>query len=142
MDLARGPRPPARVVQLRCAKIPWIPAVHCWFAEFDPADGAWHRWEVWQTAGKAPTDFGHLRKDLMSPASGVGDGPSWILAEWTGAEANSLHTALGSPQEYPYQVEYAYWPGPNSNTYPAWVLKRAKVAYDLPVGAIGKDYGR
>jgi len=141
LDLALGPRPPLLVVQLRCAKVPWTCAVHCWFVEIEPASGAWHRWEVWQEPGTGPADWGHVSKDLMSPASGVGDGPSWVLAEWTGAEAQRLHAALSSPQDYPYQLEYHYWPGPNSNTYPAWILKRAQVAFDLPAGAIGKDYG-
>ena len=31
-------------------------------------------------------------------------------------------------------------PGPNSNTYVAWVLKRAKVPVDLHPMAIGKDF--
>jgi hypothetical protein len=141
-DLARAPEPPVLVVQLRCAKIPWTCAVHCWFAQFDPAGGAWHRWEVWQDAGTGRTDFGHVRNDLMSPASGVGGGPSWALTEWTGPQAQSLWAALSRPQGYPYQIQYAYWPGPNSNTYVAWILKRANVAYALPAGAIGKDYGR
>src|SRR5947209_8250000 len=35
---------------------------------------------------------------------------------------------------------YRYWPGPNSNTYPAWVLREAGVAGELPPKAVGKDY--
>jgi hypothetical protein len=140
-DLARVPEPAALVVQLRCAKILWTCAVHCWFAEFDSGTGRWHRWEVWQNAGTGPADFGHVREDLMSPTAGVGDGPSWALAEWTGPQAQSLRAALNAPQDYPYQTRYSYWPGPNSNTYVAWILKKAKVACDLPAGAIGKDFG-
>jgi hypothetical protein len=133
------PEPRELVVQLRCAKVPWTSAVHCWYVEFDPADDRWHRWEVWQEAGDGATDWGHVRKDLMWSADGVGDGPSWVLTEWRGPEADRLHKTLNSPQTYPYQQTYQFWPGPNSNTYAAWVLKQSEVSYDLPVGAIGKD---
>jgi hypothetical protein len=139
-DLGKAPEPRECVVQLRCAKIPWVCAVHCWFAEYAPADGTWHRWEVWQNAGAGANDVGHVRKDLMNAGSGVGDGPSWVLAQWRGPDAQRLRQALESPGQYPYPQEYKYWPGPNSNTYAAWILKTAKVAYDLPSGALGKDY--
>ena len=139
-DLARGPAGDEPIVQLRCATIPWTCAVHCWFAEFDPADGRWHRWEVWQTAGSGPADWGHIRKDLMPPDTGVGGGESWALAQWTGPAAQRLHDALNAPLEYPYRDKYAYWPGPNSNTYAAWILSRAGVEEKLPCGAVGKDY--
>jgi hypothetical protein len=139
-NVNRPPDTKERIVQLRCAKIPWISAVHCWFAEFNIEDNTWHRWEVWQTVGSGRTDWGHVRKDLMSPDNDVGDDPSWALAEWRGPEADRLSKVLNSPGTYPYPETYRYWPGPNSNTYVAWILKEAEVKYDLPAGAIGKDY--
>jgi hypothetical protein len=139
-NLNGPPQPPEIVVQLRCAKIPWTPAVHCWFVEVGPGDSRWHRWEVWQTTGTGGTDWGHLRKDLQWPANGVGDGNSWALAEWRGPEAERLRTVLNSPQTYPHQQTYHYLPGPNSNTYVAWIFKQADVKYDLPFGAFGKGY--
>jgi len=141
---ALSARPAGAVVQLRCAKIPCVSAIaaHCWFAEFDPSDRRWHRWEVWQEAGRGPGDRGHLRKDLMGPARGVGAGGSWALAEWTGAEAARLAAVLHDPQRYPWCETYHYWPGPNSNTYVAWVLREARVPADLPPAAIGKGYRR
>lgn len=43
--------------------------------------------------------------------------------------------------EYPYPDRYTVWPGPNSNTFTAWVLRHApEVRADLPPTAIGKDY--
>lgn len=42
---------------------------------------------------------------------------------------------------YPYSGAYRAWPGPNSNTFTAWVLRHApEVRVDLPPTAIGKDY--
>jgi len=44
-------------------------------------------------------------------------------------------------QNYPYADTYHVWPGPNSNTFVAWVLRAApEVRADLPPTAIGKDY--
>jgi Protein of unknown function (DUF3750) len=44
-------------------------------------------------------------------------------------------------QQYPYAGTYHVWPGPNSNTFTAWVLRHApEVRADLPPTAIGKDY--
>ena len=135
-------RPVGAIVQLRCAKIPGVSAIaaHCWFAEFDLRDLRWHRWEVWQVAGKGPGSWGHVRRDLMHPVRGVGHGDSWVLAEWTGTESARLTAVLREPTRYPWPDTYRYWPGPNSNTYVAWVLREARVSVDLPYAAIGKWY--
>ena len=46
-----------------------------------------------------------------------------------------------SVQQYPYPGEYHVWPGPNSNTFTAFVLRRnPELRVDLPSTAIGKDY--
>jgi hypothetical protein len=42
---------------------------------------------------------------------------------------------------YPYSKTYHVWPGPNSNTFTAFVLRAApELRVDLPPTAIGKDY--
>jgi hypothetical protein len=42
---------------------------------------------------------------------------------------------------YPYQDSYRIWPGPNSNTFTAFVLRQVpELRVDLPAHAIGKDY--
>ena len=46
-----------------------------------------------------------------------------------------------SVQEYPYPREYHVWPGPNSNTFTAFVLREnPELRVDMPPTAIGKDY--
>lgn len=46
-----------------------------------------------------------------------------------------------SGQTYPYREHYKFWPGPNSNTFVAWVLAQVpEVQFDLPRNAIGKNY--
>jgi len=42
---------------------------------------------------------------------------------------------------YPYDDTYRIWPGPNSNTFTAHVLRRVpELRVDLPANAVGKDY--
>lgn len=42
---------------------------------------------------------------------------------------------------YPYKNTYRTWPGPNSNTFVAYVLRRVpELSAALPATAIGKDY--
>ena len=44
---------------------------------------------------------------------------------------------------YPYAKEYGLWPGPNSNTFTAWLTRHVpEIEADLPGTAIGKDYIR
>jgi hypothetical protein len=42
---------------------------------------------------------------------------------------------------YPWKDEYTAWPGPNSNTFLAWIgLQVPELKLDLPATAIGKDW--
>lgn len=137
--LVMSDRPAELVVQLRCAKIPQAKAIadHCWFAEFDPGGRRWHRWEVMHfSAGR----WGHVQRDLMTADSGVGAGPSWVLHEFRGPRAERLRDVLHDPQRYPFRDRYRYWPGPNSNTYVAWVLREADVEASLSGTAYGRGY--
>lgn len=44
-------------------------------------------------------------------------------------------------RNYPYGAEYRAWPGPNSNTFTAWIARAVpELQVDLPATAIGKDY--
>lgn len=139
-------RPPHRIVQLRYASLPQpltAVAVHYWFAVYDPRGARWHRWEVWQDPDlrDAAGHWGHVHLDLGGVNRGVGGGDFVIEREWQGTEAERIADALAStPTVYPYRASYWPWPGPNSNTFAAWVLHEAKVAADLHPKAIGKDY--
>jgi Protein of unknown function (DUF3750) len=44
-------------------------------------------------------------------------------------------------QAYPYAQNYTLWPGPNSNTFTAWIARIVpELGVDLPATAMGKDY--
>ena len=129
------------VVQLRYAPLPIIGAVavHCWFVVFEDG-GACHRWEVWQTPDAGGRSIGHVHCDLKAPDDGVGGGPMTIAAEWSGGEAKKIVQVLDTITSYPYCRRYRYWPGPNSNTFAAWVLRRAGIEQPLVWRAFGRSF--
>ena len=44
-------------------------------------------------------------------------------------------------RDYPYSNTYTLWPGPNSNTFTAWIARAVpELQVDLPATAVGKDY--
>ncbi|OUS18645.1 hypothetical protein A9Q97_00585 [Rhodospirillales bacterium 47_12_T64] len=65
-----------------------------------------------------------------------------IYYELRGSEAQHLiPRVIEAAQSYPYPEEYEAWPGPNSNTFTAHVLRQLpEINVDLPPTAIGKDY--
>lgn len=65
-----------------------------------------------------------------------------ILAEKRGEGVDKLIARIDqAAREYPYAKQYTIWPGPNSNTFTAWVSRAVpELMLDLPPTAIGKDY--
>lgn len=74
-------------------------------------------------------------------------------ARWFGAKPTLLAERRGDGVDamierieraaavYPYADTYRIWPGPNSNTFSAFVLRSVpELRVDLPPTAIGKDY--
>jgi hypothetical protein len=71
--------------------------------------------------------FGN-RPDLLADLRG--EGVDEVIAR--------IEAAVAS---YPYPDRYRVWPGPNSNTFVAHLLRSApELRADLPAHAIGKDY--
>jgi hypothetical protein len=139
----RFERPNVTVVQLVRARLPGALrpiAVHYWFNAYDARVGRWERWELWQDEGAGASSWGHIHRDLMAPWSNVGGGEAVIEDEWTGEDAERLIATLHRPESYPDRSTYRAWPGPNSNTYVAWVLRESGVSADLGPLGIGKDW--
>lgn len=65
-----------------------------------------------------------------------------LYADIRGEEAEALIPGIyDAVQTYPYPDEYEAWPGPNSNTFVAWVIRETEgLDVALPNHAIGKDY--
>jgi hypothetical protein len=65
-----------------------------------------------------------------------------LLKEARGPGVDDLIARIqAAVQRYPYADTYRVWPGPNSNTFTAFVLRAApELRVDLPPTAVGKDY--
>jgi hypothetical protein len=65
-----------------------------------------------------------------------------LLVDRRGDEVDALIDKLeAAVAAYPYPNEYRAWPGPNSNTFTAFVARQVpELGLDLPSNAIGKDY--
>jgi hypothetical protein len=80
-------------------------------------------------------------------APGIPDG-RWfgneptLAAELRGdGAARAIPKILEAVARYPYPSEYKVWPGPNSNTFVAYIGREVpELRMDLPATAIGKDY--
>ena len=65
-----------------------------------------------------------------------------LLADRRGPAAERLIPRIeAAALAYPWAREYSAWPGPNSNTFTAWVARAVpELEVDFPATAIGKDY--
>jgi len=65
-----------------------------------------------------------------------------LLGDIRGPGVDEIIERINSAvKDYPYPDRYHVWPGPNSNTFTAFVLRRVpELRVDLPPTAIGKDY--
>ena len=84
---------------------------------------------------------------VVISAAGIPDG-RWfgnkpdLITELRGeTAAAAIPKVLDAVAAYPYADQYQLWPGPNSNTFMAWVGRHVpELKMDLPANAIGKDY--
>ena len=73
----------------------------------------------------------------------AGSAPSRTCCSSAAAKAStpSSPTLRPTTARYPYHRDYRIWPGPNSNTFVADLLRQVpELACELPPTAIGKDY--
>ncbi len=65
-----------------------------------------------------------------------------IMADLRGEQATAAIAKINQASaDYPYHNRYTIWPGPNSNTYIAFIARRVpELNLVLPATAIGKDY--
>jgi hypothetical protein len=114
--------------------------VHTWIA-VKPTDAeAYQVYEV--------TRWNRRRNGTMVSASDrlpdgrwYGNAPE-LIAEIRGPQVDAVIERIALAAEaYPYANDYTVWPGPNSNTFTAFVLREIpELRADLPSNAIGKDY--
>ena len=114
--------------------------VHTWIA-VKPTDA--HAYRVYEVIGwrlrSSPTAV--AVRERSPDASWYGNSAE-LIAEKRCAGVDAIIDRIDkAATDYPYAGTYTVWPGPNSNTFTAWVLRRVpELRADLPPTAIGKDY--
>jgi len=134
---------PEAVVQVYVARaLNWrgIFGVHTWIAT-KPENAPHftvHQVIGWRVFRDLPAVFSET---AVPDRNWFGNRPE-IIAELRGKEATEAIAKIAEAVEsYPYIHEYRLWPGPNSNTFTAYVARKVpELKLDLPVTAIGKDY--
>jgi hypothetical protein len=134
---------PEAIVQIYAARaFNWrgMFAVHMWIA-VKPANA--ERYKTYQVIG-----WRALRG--LPAISAIDDIPDrywfnsrpWVVKELRGEVATAAIPQIdAAAREYPYPNEYHLWPGPNSNTFIAYIVRRVpELRVALPSNALGKDY--
>ncbi|MFG6177495.1 DUF3750 domain-containing protein [Halomonas sp. THAF12] len=111
--------------------------VHTWIATLAPGAEAYRLHQV--LSWRRPTLV--TRLTATPDRAWYGSAPR-LLADYRGeAAAAMLDDIEAAVAAYPAALRYRVWPGPNSNTFTAWVVRRvAGLEVGLPVTAVGKDY--
>jgi hypothetical protein len=114
--------------------------VHTWVAVKPTNASDWTVYEVigWRLRWADEVVAIHQR---AADARWYGSLPE-LYADKRGEAAEKLIPRIdAAARAYPYAKEYSAWPGPNSNTFTAWITRAVpELGVDLPPTAIGKDY--
>jgi hypothetical protein len=134
---------PGAIVQVYAARaVRWRGyfGVHTWIAVKPRNAAAYTVYEVngWRLR-RAGTSVSV--SDRAPDSRWFGNAPE-LIAELHGAAASdAIPKIVEAVEAYPYADRYRVWPGPNSNTFVAFVLRAVpELQADLPPTAIGKDY--
>ena len=130
---------PEAVVQVFAARaFRWrgVFAVHSWIAVKEADATRYRVYEVtrWR-GGRVASGFGTPDRNWF------GNAPK-LLFDARGDQAARLIDGIAQAAErYPHNGAYAVWPGPNSNTFVAWLIREVPgLDAALPPTAVGKDY--
>ena len=136
---------PEAVIQVYGARV-WgmkgLLGVHTWVAVKPTKAKHWTVYEVigWRLRW---SDSAVVVSEREPDARWFGNAPE-LYAEKRGEGVDEMIARIDkAARSYPYGGEYSVWPGPNSNTFTAWLTRSVpELGVDLPATAIGKDYLR
>jgi hypothetical protein len=130
-----------QVYSARAARWRGALGVHTWLAVKPRAASHYTRYEVfgWGVQRGRPALL--IREGLTPDGYWFGSRPD-LLVDLRGAQAEvAIEKIRAAAARYPHHHEYTLWPGPNSNTFTAYIGRAVpELRLDLPPTAIGKDY--
>jgi hypothetical protein len=139
-DPAETPEAVVQVYAARAVRWRGYFGVHTWIAAKRTDAPAF---TVYEVTGFQVRRGGPAVRISERPPDGrwFGSAPG-LLADMRGAGVDAM---IGRIEQavatYPYEHSYRIWPGPNSNTFTAFVLRQVpELRVGLPAHAVGKDY--
>jgi hypothetical protein len=134
---------PEAVIQVYAARaVGWKGAVgvHTWIAMKPAGAASYTRYEVmgWGVQRGAPA----IRRNRTGPDGYWFGARPDLLVDVRGEGVDALIERVeAAVAAYPYPDVYRTWPGPNSNTFIAYIGRAVpELRLDLPPTAVGKDY--
>jgi uncharacterized protein YceK len=115
-------------------------AIHTWFAAKPTNEASYTVYEVIGWRLRRGLSVVRIEKDLPD-RYWYGERPR-LLKEFRGNGVDELISAVDrAAKSYPWPDTYNAFPGPNSNTFTAWIARQVpELGLDLPFSAIGSGY--
>jgi uncharacterized protein YceK len=115
-------------------------AVHTWIATKRTDASHYTVYEVIGWRGNRGQPVLRIERDIPD-RYWFGEKPR-LLSNHRGAGVDDLINAIErAAQSYPWPTTYRVFPGPNSNTFTAWIVSQVPdLDVDLPFSAIGSGY--
>lgn len=139
-DPATTPEAVLQVYAARTVGLKGLLGVHTWIALKPSGAPGYTRYEVigWGVDRGLPA----IRVNRTGPDNYWFGGQPRLLVDRRGEGVDALIARVEQAvAEYPYPDTYRTWPGPNSNTFTAYVGRAVpELRLDLPPTAIGKDF--
>ena len=139
-DPATTPEAVVQVYGARTLGMKGLFGVHTWIAVKPSRAPSWTVYEVigWRLRW---SDTAVVVRARQPDAPWFG-APVELYADKRGAGVDALIRRIDeAARRYPYAHSYTLWPGPNSNTFVAWIARAVpELEVDLPATAIGKDF--
>ena len=131
------------IIQVYAARaVGWrgVMAVHTWLALKPAGAPTYTRYEVmgWGVGRGAPA----IRVNRTGPDNyWFGSRPDLLVDRRGDGVETLIERVQAAVAAYPYPDRYRTWPGPNSNTFIAYLGRAVpELRLDLPATAIGKDF--
>jgi len=115
-------------------------AIHTWIAAKRTGEQAYTVYDVIGWRGRNGQPVMRISQDVPD-RYWFGEKPR-IIKAYRGVGVDQLIDAVEqAANDYPWKNQYTVFPGPNSNTFTAWIAKRVpELELELPLSAIGKSY--
>lgn len=115
-------------------------AIHTWIAAKRSGESGYTVYDVVGWRGGYGGEVLRITRDIPD-RYWYGEKPE-LLAEHQGEGVDALIDLVDeAARAYPWKATYKAFPGPNSNTFTAWVAKQVpNLNLDLPFSAIGSGY--